>query len=175
MATLVGGLRARMIYDSIFNAIQDSLTDLGWFDSGRANLPLNFVSEPVNDTQEIPLNTMVLVPEDMFDLEAEMGSMLSEHRRTFFLDIYAENLSIGEHLAYDIRDIIQGRFPSIGRDGPYFDIYNYALATPVVFTTIDIENVTADRGHDNFAYPWRRNWYSIAFDTVDYYADENDD
>jgi hypothetical protein len=83
--TIVGGLRTRLTFDSVYNMIEDSLTSLGWFDGGRQHLPLNFISEPVREEDEVQLNTLVLTAEDGGSSEVEIGSNFAEHRRSFYL------------------------------------------------------------------------------------------
>ncbi len=168
----VGGLRARLTYDSTYNAINDALTALGWFDGGRQHLPINFVTEPVDDDTEVSLNTLSLVAEDMTDFELEMGSPLAEHNRRYFVDFYAESQSVGEHLIFDVRDILQGRMPSIARGAPTITILDYTLATPVSIAVAEIQFVRVDRAH-GFTTPWQKNWYSCAFTLTDVYTDES--
>lgn len=168
----VGGLRARLTYDSTYNAISDALTALGWFAGGRQHLPINFVTEPVEDGTEVPLNTLALVAEDMRDEEIELGSLLAEHSRRFFVDFYAENQSVGEHLIFDVRDLLQGRMSSISRGAPTITIMDYTLATPVSISTAEVEFVTVDRAH-GFTTAWQKHWYSCAFTLVDSYTDES--
>jgi len=170
--TIVGGLRVRLTYDSLFNEIERILDELGWFDAGRQHLPINFVNEPTDPELETPLNTMALVPEDMFDSEIELGSLMSEFRRTFYLDFFGQNQSVSEHIMFDMKDALQGRMSSINRDAPNFELWNYTLATPVVIDTLDIEQVSLKRSN-NWTKPWHKNWYSIAFTVVDYYGSED--
>lgn len=173
--TIVGGLRIRLVYDSLFNELERALTELGWFDSGRSHLPINFINEPVMDDDEVPFNTLVLFAEDGDTLQEEMGSDLSQHRRTFYLDFYAENISVGEHLIFDCQAILEGRMRSVGRTDHFFDVYDYTQATPPVIASAEIlESVDVDRAI-TYNQPWQRNWYSAQFVVVDYYGNEDDD
>lgn len=171
--TIVGGLRARLIFDSVYNMINDSLDALGWFDAGREHLPLNFRTEPIQEDDEVQLNTLVLFAEDAGNYGIEMGSNLAEHRRNFFLDFYAEGHALGEHVIYDVRDIIQGRMPSISRTGPTCPVYNYTVTpNPPQIATVEFEYVTVDRAHV-MVKPWERFWWSCAFTVLDHYGDED--
>jgi len=49
----VGGFRARLIKDNLYNTINDGLAALGWFDSGRAHKAVEFVPEPIDQLTEI--------------------------------------------------------------------------------------------------------------------------
>ena len=173
MPIIVGGLRQRLNFDSIKNEIERALTSIGWFDGGRSHQALNFITGPVDDRTEVPLNTLVLAAENMNDTFIEIGSDYSEHRRTFFVDLYAESQSLGEHLIYDIRDILEGRMPSHGRSGPLIDVYDYQQATPPVIHTLELEFITVDRGH-TFSFPWQKFWWSAMFTAVDCYGNEDD-
>jgi hypothetical protein len=168
---VVGGTRVRIVYDSIYNEINRALTALGWFDAGREHLPITFRTLPVDDETGVPPNTLVLVSEDEFFNESELGSPYGEHTRQYYLDFYAESQPLGEHVIFDCRDILEGRMASIGRDGPVIPLMNYSIATPVEIGTLDVEFVQVDRGH-LFQYPWQKFWYSCSFTILDYYGNE---
>jgi hypothetical protein len=171
--TIVGGLRTRLVFDSTFNMIEDSLTSLGWFDAGRQHLPLTFISEPVREEDEVQLNTLVLTAEDGRSVPLEMGSNLSEHNRTFYVDFYAESNSLGEDLIFDVRDILEGRMTSIGRVAPTIPIYDYRTTPdPPLINTAHIEFVSVDRGVQ-YVKPWQRNWWSIIFLITDTYGSDS--
>lgn len=173
--TIVGGLRIRLLYDSLYNEIERALTALGWFDSGRRHLPINFIDEPIDESEEVSFNTLVLYAEDGDSLQEEMGSALAEHRRTFYLDFYAENTAVGEHMIFDLQAMLEGRMPSISRDTNYFTVYDYRQATPPAIATAEIgEDVIVDRAVV-YNYPWQKNWFSCQFTVSDFYGTENDD
>jgi len=171
--TIVGGLRSRLIYDSIRIEIERALGQIGWFDAGRQHLPINFVALPIDDSQEIPLSTLVLVGGNAVDPEPlELGTDYAEHKRVYYLDFYAENQSVGEHLIFDCKGILEGRMPSISRGSPTIQIYDYTQATPPVMATVEIDNVEVDKGHV-FNYPYQKYWYSCMFEVTDVYGNEN--
>lgn len=164
-----GGLRQRLIKDSLYNMVNDSLDNLGWYDPGRSHRPINFIARTVPPEEEIPLNTVVLSPGDLSEEEWEMGSMLAEHSWIFYVDIYAESDAIGSHFIGDIRDIMAGRHEDAGRTRPNFPVYDYRQATPPVEFYCDIEDVAIDRAVD-FPRPWQKHWYVCRFLVVDYYG-----
>ncbi len=168
---LVGGTRHRVIFDSVYNEINRALTELGWFDGGRQHLPIDFRADAVDPETEVPFNTMVLVGEDTVDEEIELGSNFSEHRTVFYVDFYAESKALGDHVIYDVKDILQGRMPSISRDYPSIDLLDYTQATPTIFSTAEIEFVTVDRARI-YSFPWQKFWYSCSFTLLDEYGDE---
>lgn len=171
--TYVGGLRARLVHESIYRGIYDALDELGWFDTDRNHLPVQFLSTGVADEEKVAKNTAALTVFDVSELAEEMGSNLTENRWTYYVDFYAENEAIGTHFITDIKDIVGGRFPSISRDGPYFDVWDYTQATPTQIFTVQIEEVMTDRP-SVYERPWQRYFRVCRFDVIDVYGDEND-
>jgi len=169
----VGGIRSRLIRDSTFRMLRDCLDVLGWFDTGRKHKPVTMRYSAVPMGTEVPPNTIALADENVAENEEELGSNLASHRWTMYVDFYAENETIGMHLINDIKAILGGRIPSIGRVGPFVKVYDYTQATPRQIFIVDVENIQVDRAHD-FPHHWLRYWYSCQFVLVDYYGDETD-
>lgn len=167
----VGGLRARLIKDSLYNMLHQALEDLGWFDSGRYHKPLRFPATPVDPMTKVDLNTVALGELGTIDTDAEMGSYLTERAWSMYVDVFAENDTVGLHLARDIQDILQGRFNSIGRTRPALDVYDYTQATPTLIFVCQFDLVSIDRAQ-SFTDAWQRNWYSVAILLLDVYTDE---
>jgi len=170
--TYTGGLRARLIIDSVWYELERILTALGWFDSGRQHLPIQMIDEDPTDRDKVDFNTLALVPSHIRDEEIELGSILSDHERTFYIDFYAENQSVGEHLIYDLKDALQGRMATINRGQPTVTVMDYSLATPVQAFIVEIDDVNVQRAH-TYSYPWQKFWYSIQFVTIDTYDGED--
>lgn len=173
MSTYVGGLRARLIRESFFRMIRDSLDELNWLVTDEWFRPVTVRSKPVDDDEEIMPNVVAVTDGDATDAELEMGSKLTEFRMPYYVDVYAQSQAVGQHLAYDIRDLLQGRFPSIGRDRPSFTVMDYSLATPVELFNCDLEFVEVSR-----AQVWNKEhekyWYAVYCEIVDNYGDEDD-
>lgn len=167
--TYVGGIRARMIYDSLYSMIQDSLESLDWFDSVSSHKDVSFPYESVENDTEIPLNTLAISDSGADDEEFELGSNMGEVTWTMYLDFYAEDKQTGIHLINDVKDILLGRMPAIGRSHPVLEVYDYSLATPVEIFYCDIENVIVDKAN-NFPEPYRQHWYTCRFTLVDHYG-----
>lgn len=167
----VGGLRARVIRESVYQEVRRALTALGWFDSGRRHLPITFLDEAVPNREEVALNTAALSDEAHSEVEEELGSNLAEHRWTYYIDFYGESDALATHVAHDIRDILGGRFNSVGRTSPTIPVYDYSIATPDFLFYVGIENILVDRAH-NFPSARLAHWYAIRFEIVDNYADE---
>lgn len=169
MTDVVGGLRTRLVYDSIFNALNDGLTALGWFDAGRNHLPVTFHSEPIESDVEVQLNTVAFAEGPMFDRDREMGSNMSSAEYAFYIDVYAESGPVGRALANDLRDLIKGRHG--GRTTSTFTIWDYREDPPVELGWVDVERVNIYK-EDAPTRPWQRFWYTIRFDITDDYLPE---
>lgn len=168
----VGGLRARLIRESLYRMVYSSLAQLGWFDAGRKHSPVSFISEPVRDIQQIAVNTACLADFDLTEEDAEMGSQLAISTWRFFIDFFGEDDAVALHFSRDVKDILGGRMAHIGRTGSTFPVYDYLQATPPVVFYCDIEKIQEDRPA-TFAQPFDKFWYSIRFDVIDEYADES--
>lgn len=171
----VGGLRDRLVVENVRNLIEECLSDLGWFSSNSLiNNPLEIRTEPVDDDTEILPNVITIVDEDVDSMEQEMGSDFREHRWSYAIDIFAEDTASGKHLAGDVRAILQGKLPSIGRVGDRVAVYDLTQATPDVMFYIEIEDVVSGRQR-YYTKPFQKFWWTVLFDVVDYYDNEDDD
>lgn len=171
-----GGIRMRLISDSFYAMIRQALIDRHWFDAGRQHQPLELARGEVSWDNPIALNTLAVSDVDIADAEIEMGSNLTEDTWTMYVDFYAESDSLGIDVAGDVRDILRGKLPSIGRGQPMLAVYDWTL-DPVPLEPIfycDIQNVVLDRAH-NASRPQQYHWFSIRCDLIDEYADEYDD
>lgn len=169
MTSLVGGLRVRMIRESLYQMVRDSLDELGWFNPNRKHEPVSFPSEPADRDEQITLNTLSLSVEDASDVPTGLGESDVEERVLYYIDFYAENDAIGLEMAHDIRDILAGRHTGTSRTSSNLEVYDFREATPPVVGVVHIENVEVDRAH-TFPKPWLKNWYQIGFDVVDVYG-----
>jgi hypothetical protein len=169
MTTLVGGLRVRMIRESLYQMLHDSLDQLGWFNTNRKHAPINFPSDPADRDEQIPLNTLSVSVEDMTDRETGLGELEVEEEVTYYVDFYAENDAIGLEMIHDIRDILAGRHLAAGRSRPQFDVYDYRQATPPVVGVAQIEDIFTDKARD-FPKPWLKHWHACHFKVIDTYG-----
>lgn len=171
----IGGLRARLVKDSAYYMIKDSLDQLNWFDPNREHAPISFIPEAIPENTEIPFNTMALSDENSYTTDIELGSGLVEKRWTFVIDFYASNSALGLHMAEDISSILEGRFPSIGRHDPILPVKDYSIGgnNPPEIFICEIENVTVDR-IKGWPKPFQQFWYIVTFDILDCYWNEDD-
>lgn len=171
MPHIVGGLRHRLVKESLYAMVNGSLTQLGWFNPGRVNSQVTLRTVPYDVAQEIPLNTAVLSTEDMVADLSELGSNMAEQAWTAYVDFYAESDAVGQHFIGDVYDILSGRMSSIGRGFTSFPVYDYRQATPPILFYCDIEEPMMDRAHD-FPSPWQKHWYAVRFFILDAYGDD---
>lgn len=173
MSTPVGGLRLRLLRDSVEYMINNALDDLGWFDSGRQHDPVTIISAPSDWDEPIEFNSIAISLLEASDEDAEMGSNLTNDRHKCWIDIYAQSRDVADHLAGDIRDILRGKMPSIGRTGPVMDLMDLRLATPVSLATVLIEDVRKDRP-ENPPNVWQKHMVMVSCELEDSYQDEDD-
>lgn len=173
MTVPVGGLRARLIRDSFYNYVKDGVVARGWTNTGRRHTPFQFIPQPGEWSEEVPLNSIAVSAEDVLDEEAEMGSQLTDDTWTYYVDIYAEGEAVGQDVAHDIRDMLRGKFPSIGMGVQAFPVWDYRMPTPDILFSCEISSVVSDRAR-NFPQAWRRYWFSVRCDVLDSYETELD-
>jgi hypothetical protein len=169
MTVVEGGLRARLINDSVHELVRWTLVSRGWFDAGRRHAPVTLVYEAQKWDEPIEVNTVAIVGGDVTDDELELGSNLTEDRWIYYVDFFAENEAVGLDLITDLKESFRGKLPTIGRTSPRLPVYDFRQATPPVVFYCDLENVLIDRARD-FPKPWLRWWYTVRVDVVD----END-
>jgi hypothetical protein len=165
----VGGVRHRLVHDSVHAQVAQALNLLGWLDQGRYHKPINLVDKPTHWNVPVRPNTVALdfVGSDHF--EAELGSRLTSEVIVSYVDVYAENDSLGAHLSGDIRDWLRGRLQAT--PGGTFPIYDYRQgATPPVIGFMDIRNVSSLRNAATNAEVWMRHWFRVRCEITDTYA-----
>lgn len=166
MTTIEGGLRSRFIRDSLEQLVVGGLTQLGWFGPGRDHSPIAIVEAPNDWDDPVEINSLTFADGGENDTELELGSLATEDTWTYYIDFYAEDESLGLHLSGDVRDILRGKLPSIGRTNPALPVYDYRQATPPIVFYCYLENVLVDRAK-GFSQPWMRYWFSVRVDVVD--------
>lgn len=175
-----GGLRTRLIADSVRVTVIAALDQLGWFQSTvyddppgtRRHRPLRYITRPVDWTDDITPNALAISTEDVSDEDLGLGGDV-EDRLEMYLDLFAQDEALGLHLIRDIRDILLGKFPELGRSAPHVDVYDFRQATPAPFTQVEIDDVRVDRAQGE-ARQWQRYWFMLRLQLLDDYADEFD-
>lgn len=168
---IVGGLRRRMIKENLYLMLKQSLTDLGWFNSSLVEYPLELLTEPVSNPQEIKPNKVAISAEELSSMEWELGSNLDEYMWDIYLDIFAEDESTGLHLSGDIYDILRGKMASIGRTGPTLEVYSLLDdAQPYLFTC-ELRNIDVSRVRE-WTKDYSQYWWVVGMSVIDYYYGE---
>lgn len=173
MTTYVGGLRARLIRDSLYNMLHNALSDLGWFDANRDHIPINMIPKETSLDEEIPLNTLSISGDNSTLNDWELGSRMQENRWIYYVDFFAEDDAIGTHMIYDVRDVLAGKMSGIGRTAPMMTVYDFTLATPSALFDCEFDNIVVDRSR-NPVKPFMKYWFSIQLAVLDFYSDEDD-
>lgn len=161
MIMYVGGTLHRLVTDNLFNMVHDSMSDLGWFNAGRKHQSVKMVAESVENRETVDFNTVALSDEEIDGEELELGSTLEEVRFGYFWDIYAESRAVGQHIAGDIRDILKGRFGTIGRNNSTLSVLDLTQASPSELFVAQIEDVVQDRARV-YLKPYQANYYTVS-------------
>lgn len=165
-----GGLRTRLILDSARLTVVAALSEMGWFDAGRAHRPLRYIARPPSWEDDLAPNALAVSLETATDTAFALGDEVEDRFRCY-ADVFAEDDSVGWHLANDIAGLLVGKAPEVGRAGPVIDVFDLEAATPSSFAQVDVEDVIVDRAGGQ-AREWQRYWYMVRFDLVDEYGDE---
>lgn len=165
MTVVEGGLRDRLVFESFHTMVKTALTDLGWFEPGRKHAPVVFRTTAVPEGEQIPANTVAVSSEDLDDSPGEIGSTLTEDRTVVWVDFYAESDALGRHLIGDVRDVLRGKMPSIGRTDPSFVVLDFTVVAPhPELFLVGIEDVAVERSHSPTA---QRHWFAVTCSLVE--------
>lgn len=169
---LVGGLRVRLVLDSLYHTINGALGALGWYDPHRNHQPLRFLAKPLRWDQPVQPNLVGLQIETMELTEIELGSGLTDSEIAVRFDCYTENDSVGAHLTNDIRDLLRGRH-TVGPQHPVFDLYDYRQATPPLLGYAVVDEARIERSAALVQPAAFRHWYQIRCFVHDYYTNDS--
>jgi hypothetical protein len=175
-----GGLRTRLVLDSARLTVIAGLQALGWFDGTihdttpglRRHRPLKYVPRPKKWDDPIEPNAFAVSLDDITDMPLGLGGEV-EDSHAMYVDIFAESDPLGWDLAMDIRDVLLGKRPEVGRYAPLIDVFDLRQATPAPFTQVEVDTVLVDRAEGEAAQ-WRAHWFMVRFDLLDPYDDESD-
>jgi hypothetical protein len=172
----VGGIRARLIHDNVFNMVKDGLGELGWLASSVNRKDVTVLSKPIENDETARPNLVIVTTEDVTEYDAELGSLRAEQHWEYYIDVYAEDNVLGLHMATDLRDILTGKFDqSVSRVGPNLTVYDLSVssATPIDIFHVDIQDVDVNRGRFS-EKPYQKYWWMLSFTVVDDYSGESD-
>lgn len=168
MTEIVGGLRRRLIKDNFYFMLHNCLDQLNWFNPSSDNQPLELVPDQLDPLKEITPNKVSISSEEMSTRAWEMGTNLDQYSWDIYLDIFAEDESVGVHLSGDIYDILVGKFGSLNRTDSKLDVYNLAVDGEPYLFTCEFQNVEIARVRE-WTKPFNKYWWVIGLTVVDYY------
>lgn len=169
---IAGGLRDRLLKDSFYAHVEQALNTLGWLDPGRAHRPINLIPAPERWDVPIAPNTVIVDFAATDTTEVEVGSHFTSDLHIGYVEIYAENDSLGHHLSNDIRDWLRGRLQATPV-GVTFPIFDYrAGSTPPVIGYMDIDDIRTLRNVTVTNEVWLRHWYRVRCEIRDTYGVE---
>jgi hypothetical protein len=171
-----GGLRTRLVIDSVRVAVISALQQAGWFDptvhdtppGSRHHQPFRYISRPVEWSAKIEANAIAIGPEDIADDPYGFGGEVQDVNDVY-VDLFAEDDSLGWQVTYDLRDSLLGK--TANGIGPQIDVYDFRQPTPAPFTTVDVDLIEIDRSQGE-ARTWQRHWFMTHVVLLDEYGDE---
>lgn len=172
MTIYVGGKRIRLIKDNLTFAVEAALDSLGWFDAGRNHRSVQVIGEQLDPSVEITPNIVGVTIEDIDYSELEMGSDLEENRLTTFIDIFAENTAIGQHLTGDVVDFLRGKFTQINPE-QILEVYDLSQATPSFLFNCFYEEIEVNNSR-SWDLPYNKYWWTIGVDIIDRYMNDTE-
>ena len=157
---LEGGLRDRMILESVLRDIEAYLTTLDWFDAGREHKPITIIDEYPAETDEVPLNTMAFSFGDISTVANELGSPSETMYVPIYIDFFAESDGLGRHVIGDIHT-------HVAKQGQ-FTVYDYSQAIPPAEFVVQVNDGSIDKRKPTRAVnAWQKNWHVISFVVLD--------
>jgi hypothetical protein len=173
MTNLIAGDRSRLVVDSMRHMIIGALQELGWLDSSRRHLPITVLAEPLNWDVPVEANLVAFAMQEETLREMEMGNpVLTRGEAARHVIVLAESESLGLHLAGDIRDILAGRMPQIGRVRSSFEVLDFGLPTPVPIGYALVDDVRMVEPPDHNKRDWLQHWYMIEAKITNDYDDD---
>lgn len=167
---IAGGLRDRLLKDSFYALVEQALNTLGWLDSGRAHRPISLIQKPQHWDVPVAPNTVTVDFTSSEVTEWEVGSRLTSDLHIGYVEIYAENDSLGTHLSNDVRDWLRGRL-QVKASGVTFPIFDYRQgSTPPVIGYMDISDISALRNAAANNDLWLRHWFRVRCEIRDTYG-----
>lgn len=171
--TNVGGDFDRLIRYSVWYAMEDFLGRAGpgglaWIgnsrdENGTGNYqPVIVVEKPLEVDEEAAPNLIGFRLGTAQYANAELGSYEQMLTVQVYVDIFAENDTIGRMLRGDLISAFLGLRPDVGRSTPILDIIDPTQATPTTIVTAEIERVLGDQA-SGFR-DWRRFWFTVEFE-----------
>ena len=173
-----GGLRTRLVLDSVRLTIVAGLTARGWFNGTIYDTPpgprrhrtLEYIPRPKHWDDPIAPNALAISLEEIGDNPLGLGGEV-EDEIAMYCDIFAESDALGWDLAGDIHGILLGKFPEIGRFQPAVDVYDLRQPTPSPMFQVEVSRVIIDRAEGS-VQEYKAHWFMVRLHVLDAYDDE---
>jgi hypothetical protein len=158
---LEGGLRDRMMLESVVNDIVADLTTRGWFNNtNKQYAPITVVDEYPEDDDAVELNTIAFSMGDTTSLALELGSKAERLHTSIFVDFFAENDGLGRHVVGDVAAHVN--------DVGQFTVYDYEQVSPTAEFVVQVMESTLERSKPTRATnAWQKHWHSVAWVVVE--------
>jgi hypothetical protein len=170
--TIVGGLRDRLLKDSFYAQVEQALNTLGWLDPARNHRPIILTDKANHWDVPVEPNTVTVDFTSSTVDEWELGSPMTQDIHIGYVEIYAENDSLGVHLSNDLRDWLRGRLQE-GLVGVTFPIYDFRQgSTPPVIGYMDLSAVSSLRNVVISEEVWLQHWFRVRCLVRDTYTAE---
>ncbi len=156
---LEGGIRTRMILESVLRAIEADLTTRGWFSDGEF-APITIIDEYPDDTDEVAINTIAVSLGESYTEPMELGARSETVTFPIFIDMFAESDGLGRHVVGDVYSYLM--------KNQRFTVYDYREATPTEeFVVQYVEHSGETRKPDRAVNAWQKHWHVCAFSVSD--------
>jgi hypothetical protein len=159
MAVPTGGLRDRMIHESILQNLKAQLTTLGWFGVTRQHSAIVMIDEFPDENSEVQPNTLAVSLGDGGGVPRELGNKDESHELTLFVDFFAEDDSVGREMRGDVYAYFRGNQTQ--------PVYDYRDAIPSQFGTVDVLDDIEKRKPERAINKWQKHWYVVSITVVD--------
>lgn len=157
---LTGGLRDRMLLQAFYVAIQDHMTTLGWFDSGRQHSPIVMVDQYPGEDEPPVINTLAISLGNVTPRRAELGSNIVNQETFMYADFYAESDALSRHVSGDVAAFLINN-PVV----PVKDLSN--VAEPIDFYAyVEDDSVAIDRP-TTATNAWQKHWAIVSWAVED--------
>jgi hypothetical protein len=176
LSLLTGGVRARLVHDSVVSVITTGLTELGWLASTiydvppgtRQHRPVTVWSGMQSSDEPLAPNSVVVTTEGVTTEFFELGSILTDSAASMQIDAYVENDSLGTEITNDIRDILRGRVSAAAPRG-MIPVRDFRIADAPVMFCVSIYDLRVSRNPKIVEQQWIKHWFSITGDVHDAY------
>ena len=165
---MIGGLRIRLLHDSMVDALRDGLEEQGWFNPNRTHRPVRLLSAPQRWDEPLEPNTLAVTTRAVDGRYIELGSNYLEDEIPVRIDLYAEGDSIGVDLTNDIRVILRGRIGTAVANGS-LAILDFRQATPSPLGHVLVTDARVLRNALLNETNWMRHWFTVSCVLIDAY------